>query len=238
MNESTTKAVAPLPLLGTRRDQFEALVGGVLALAVTVGYVLVARAFDTPTTKLEFFALIANLACVWLARTQNIWAMPYGIAAVVLLGVFFFSVDLVGQAWLQYLYYVPVQLLGWWTWARGGTGRTELEVGSLGAKGWALTLLGGAALWVGCWALFTSIYDAPSYVLWDTSIVSASVVAQTLMTWKRREHCIFWIIPVNISSMLLYLRTEAWAFLFLYGVFFCNAVWGWLNWRPEGTSDE
>lgn len=238
MSDDTSFTLSKLPLLGTRRDQTEAIVAGLLALVVTLVYVLVARTLDTPTTKLEFFALIANLACVWLARTENIWTMPYGIAAVILLGWFFFSVDLVGQAWLQYVYYVPVQLIGWWAWAKGGTGRTELPISSLRLRGWALALLAGGVLWMSCWALFVSIYESPAYVLWDTSIVAASVVAQTLMTWKRREHWIFWIVPVNISAMLLYLRTDAWAFLFLYGVFLANAVWGWFNWRATGLADE
>lgn len=238
MTEAIVGPRAALPILGTREDQREALVAGLGASVVSILYVMVARQFDTPTTRLEFAALVFNLACVWLARTENIWAMPYGLLASLLLGAFLFDVELVGQAWLQYAYFVPVQILGWWTWARGGEGRTELPVTRMGVRLWAATALLGGALWAGCWLVFTTIYESPAFVGWDTSIVAASIVAQTLMTWKRREHWLFWIAPVNISSIALFAYTDAWAFSFLYLVFLANAVWGWMKWKSVVSADD
>lgn len=227
---------ARLPLVGTRLDRREALVGGGVAAFVTASYVLVASGLGTSTTLIEAFSVWASLACVWLARTENIWTMPYGLVAVVLLGWYLLDIDLVAQGWLQYVYYVPVQVLGWWAWARGGAGRTELPVTAMGIRQWTGVLAIFAALWVSLWLLFDAVYDEPSYLIWDTSIVASSVTAQSLMTWKKRESWWWWTLPVNVSSILLFVRTEVWAFVFLYVVFLINSVWGWSKWHKAATS--
>lgn len=218
------------PVFGRRPDKVEALFGGTIAALVVVLYVVVARLLDTPTTWIEGLSLWASLACVWLARTENIWTMPYGLVAVVLLGWFLLDVDLVGQGWLQFVFYVPVQIVGWWAWSRGGAGRTDLRVTRLSPRQWTGVVLGAIACWLACWGIFDRLYDEPAYLTWDTSIVASSITAQTLMSWKKRESWLWWSVPVNISSLGLFITTEAWAFVFLYVIFLINSVWGWREW--------
>ena len=232
-SDGQTQDRSAVPLLGTRSDQVEALLGGLVAAVVVVAYVAVAQWLGTSTTTIEGISLWASLACVWLARTENIWTMPYGLLAVVLLGWFLLDIGLVGQGWLQYVFYVPVQLVGWWAWARGGTGRTELPVTRLSLRGWAV--IGPAAVlgWIGLWWLFGQIYDETVYLAWDTSVVAASVTAQALMTAKKRESWWFWTLPVNVSSIALFVLTDVWAFVFLYVIFLINSMWGWAIWSRQ-----
>lgn len=227
-----TAANAPVPLLGRSGDAGEAARMLVLSAAVTVAYVLVASAwFDTPTTALEFWALIPSLACVLLVRTENVLSMPVGIVACALLGVFYLQIDLVGQGWLQLAFYIPVQVAGWWAWCRGGERGGELHIVRTTWPGRLVTVAAWAALWLGAWLLFGALYGPTPYAVWDTSIVAASIVAQTLMSWKRAEHWLVWLIPVNVSSILLYVTTGAWAFAFLYVVYLTNAWFGWRRWQ-------
>ena len=219
------------PFIGTTRVRREAAAGGVVAAAVTVAYVVVARSFDTATSPVEIAALWSSLACVWLARTENIWTMPYGIVSVLLLGWYLLDVGLVGQGWLQFVFYVPVQVYGWWTWARGGPGRTGRSVTRLTLPGWAATMASLLSTWAILFLLFGVLYDEPAYLAWDTSIVAASVVAQTLMTFKHRESWWFWTIPVNVSAIGLFSVTRSWAFVFLYSVFLANSILGWRDWN-------
>lgn len=225
-----------LPWFGTRPDQREALLGTLLAVVVTLAYVGVAGALGTPTTWIEGVSVAASLACVWLARTENIWSMPTGIVAVILMGWFFLNVGLVGQGWLQLAFYVPVQLIGWWAWARGGKDRTELRVSHLSVPGWAGATSLTVLLWLLCWVVFARLYDESLLLGWDTSVVGASIVAQLLMTVKKRECWLWWIVPVNISAIGLYAATGAWAFVFLYVVFLANAFWGAVHWHRASLS--
>ena len=228
---ATVVARPTLPWFGNRVDQGHALLVGVGAFLVTAAYVLVARGFDTATTEVEAVSLWASLACVWLARIENIWCMPYGLVSVVLLGWYLLDIELVGQGWLQYVYYVPVQLVGWWAWSRGGAGRGELPVTHLTFRSWLAVLGAFGMLWAVTWLTFSWLYDSTAYLGWDSSITAASVTAQSLMTWKKRESWWFWTAPVNVSAIGLFVVTEAWAFVFLYVVFLVNSLWGIRTWR-------
>ena len=223
----------PLPLFGTKKDKTEALLVFLGSALVTLLYVLVANSLGTSTTQLELWSLIFSFACVWLSRTENVHSMSTGIASVVLMGVFLLRIELVGQGWLQFFYYVPIQFYGWWAWCRGGAGRTELPVTRLSAKQWVAI----AGIFVSAWAffcwLFNFLYEDPQFLIWDTSIVSASFIAQILMTRKKVECWYFWTIPVNISAILLYWRASVPAFSFLYSVFLINAIFGWKQWRKS-----
>jgi len=229
MSGATTPTA--LPVFGTTRDKQFALGTGALSLLITAVYVLIASLFGTTTTLIEGASLWASLACVWLARSENIWTMPYGIFAVLLLGWYLLDIDLVAQGWLQYLFYVPVQIIGWRLWCRGGINQTELQVSRLVGMSWALTVISALTCWGLCWVLFGAIYDSPAWLPWDSSIVASSIVAQSLMTWKKREAWWFWTLPVNVSSIGLFVMTESYAFVFLYVVFLANSILGWLEWH-------
>ena len=222
-----------IPLFGTRNDKTEAVYVLLGSALVTLLYVLVANFLDTATTQLEFWSLIFSFACVWLSRTENVHSMSTGIVSVVLMGVFLLRIELVGQGWLQFIYYVPIQFYGWWAWCRGGAGRTELPVTRLSMKHWVAVAVIFVAAWSSFFALFDFLYEKPQFLIWDTSIVSASFIAQILMTRKKVECWYFWTIPVNISAILLYWRASVPAFSFLYLIFLVNAVFGWRQWQKS-----
>ena len=225
-----------LSFWGTSSNQLEtaAILGA--SFFLTLLYSFIANRLETPTSKLEFWSLEFSFACVWLSRTENVLSMTTGIVSVVLMGIFLLKVDLVGQGWLQFVFYVPIQLFGWWSWCRGGEGRTELNIGRLVLNGWALSISVFFLTWVFFALLFDTLYESPQYLIWDTSIVAASVVAQILMTRKKVECWFFWTFPVNVSALLLYWRADVPAFSFLYLVFLLNAYFGWRQWASSSES--
>ena len=223
----------PLSLFGSKEDKAEALYALAGSALVTLLYVFVARSLETTTSQLEFWSLIFSFACVWLSRTENVHSMSTGIVSVVLMGIFLLRIGLVGQGWLQFVYYVPIQIYGWWAWCRGGVGRTELAVTRLSLMQWAGIVVFFIATWAGFYGLFNFLYEDPQFLIWDTSIVSASFIAQILMTRKKVECWYLWTIPVNVSAVLLYWRASVPAFSFLYSIFLANAVFGWRQWRKS-----
>lgn len=219
-----------IPLFGTREDWSETVVSILGALGVTFLYVLVAEQLGTTTSWLEIWSLVFSFSCVWLSRSENIFSMHAGIIASVLTGVFLFRIDVVAQAWLQFLFFVPIQLYGWWHWCRGGEARTELAITKLTRKGWVKWLIIYCLIWLTCMWVFSIVYSQPQYLLWDTSIVGASVLAQMLMTLKKIECWLIWIIPVNVSSAAFFVVTDVPAFVLMYVVFLVNASLAYRNW--------
>lgn len=226
------------PWWGTRHDQRDAVVATLAAAAVTGAYVALAHWIaDLPTTRLEIVGTITSMACVWITRRQNVLAMPLGLVSVVAMGAFFFDIDLVGQGWLHLAYYVPIQVVGWWYWIRGGVGRTDRPVAWMTWPVRVATIAAIAAATVILVRLFEHLHGPSDRLLWDSSIVAASVAAQALLTAKRAEAWWLWLIPVNVSAIALYVVSGAYMFAALYLLYLVLASLGlrdWTNaWRAQ-----
>lgn len=221
------------PWFGRRWEHRQAIVAGVGSVAACWIYrtATVRWAPDAVPGPVEFWATATSLWSVWITQRRNVLALPIGIVSVVLMGWFFHDIALYGQMLLQWGYYIPAQLWAWAEWTRGGEDRTELTVTTLSARGRALT---GVALVVGT-VILGQVLDAgwgeSLYTYWDASIVAASILAMFLMARKKVESWWFWIIPVDLSAIGLYVRTGANMFAALYVLFLVMAVIGLVKWQ-------
>lgn len=218
---------------GLPGDRVPALRATVGAAVVVAAYWAAARAWApqlTPT-RLEVLGTVTSLACVWLTRRQNIWSMPIGIVSVIAMGAFFFDIGLVGQGWLHLGFYIPIQFVAWRLWLRDGPDGTEAPVRRLGPAARAGTVVAAAAVTVAAVAAFSALHGPAPYAWWDASIVAASVVAQLLLTGKRVESWLYWVGPVDVSAVGLYVATGAHLFAALYLLYVVVAATGFVHWR-------
>lgn len=230
--EQLARSAPRTPAWGTSADQVGAVRAGGLAAIAVAAYTAAAHRYapQFAPTGLELFGTWSSLACVWLTRRQNIWSMPYGIVSVVLMGLFFFDIELVGQGWLHLGFYIPVQFVGWWLWIRGGAGRTDLPVSWMSWRARGLTVLGIALGTVVLAWLFGELHGPTPYPLWDAEIVAASVAAQLLLITKRVESWFVWLLPIDVAAIGLYLRTDATMFAALYALYLVIATAGLVDW--------
>jgi|TARA_B100001964_G_scaffold184513_1_gene204502 nicotinamide mononucleotide transporter len=178
----------------------------------------------------EFGGTMTSLWSVWITQRRNVLALPVGIVSVILMGWFFRDIGLVGQEWLHWGYYLPVQFWAWAQWTRGGEEQTELLVTRLSNPARILALAGGAIATMALGWLLDAGWDDALYTYWDASIVAASVVAMLLLSRKKVESWWLWILPVNVSAIGLYLTTGAYMFAALYGLFLVMAFVGLARW--------
>ena len=226
--------------LGGAEKHREMLVYGLSALILSAFYAAAGHIFapDFVPGIGEFTGTATALACVLLTRLQNKWCWPLGIVSVVAMGTVFWQAGLIGQAWLHILYYFPIQFWGWWNWANGGANRTELSVSALS---WT-----ERTVWVSAIVLFTLFFgrvlvagwDQEIHTYWDASIVAASVIAQFLLSRKKVEAWLLWLLPVNVSAILLYVTTGLYMFAALYAIFLVNAGYALWQWRGEQAMRE
>jgi nicotinamide mononucleotide transporter len=176
---------------------------------------------------LEIAATLITLACVILGVKRSLWQFPVGIVGTAL---FFFVVvqrEIYANAALQ-VFFVCVQVYGWWYWLRGDKGRRpKIRTTS----SWLLLVGAGAALAVaGVMTPFLAQWTQTAAPLVDASTFTFSVLAQILLDRKRVETWPVWIV-VNVLSVWLYASQQLWVFTGLYVFFFFNAFWGWWEWR-------
>ncbi len=220
------------PWLGRRWEHRHAAVAGIGSLVACSLYWLATRRWapDVTPGTVEFAGTATSLWSVWITQRRNVLAMPVGIVSVVLMGWFFNDIGLIGQTWLHWGYYLPIQFWAWAQWTRGGQDRIELTVSRLGwSARTAVVAAGIVATIVLGWVLDAGWQDA-LYTYWDASIVAASVMAMILLSRKKLESWWLWILPVNVSAIGLYLSTEAYMFAALYGLFLVMAFVGLARW--------
>ncbi len=220
------------PWFGRRWEHRQALVAAAGSLAACTVYWMGTRIWSPEVTPgaIEFAGTATSLWSVWITQRRNVLAMPVGIVSVVLMGYFFYNIGLIGQTWLHWGYYLPVQFWAWAQWTRGGEGRSELTVTYVSnAERIILLAVGVLATVILGWVLETSWSNA-LYTYWDASIVAASVIAMVLLSRKKVESWWLWIGPVNVSAIGLYLSTGAYMFAALYMLFLIMAIVGLVRW--------
>jgi nicotinamide mononucleotide transporter len=182
-----------------------------------------------PTVStLELVAAVVGALSVYLSVRQNIWSWPTGIVNVVLYAVVFHGAKLYADMGLQVIYAV-ISVYGWYEWKYGGENRTELRVSRTGPRLAVVlavvAITGSAALGL----ILRSRTDA-SLPFLDATLSTTSLVAQWMMTRKKLENWLVWIL-VDIFYVGMFLYKDLHVTAVLYTVFLALAVKGFIDWR-------
>ena len=189
-----------------------------------------------PMSYLEFAATLLNLTSVLLITRQNIWTWPVGLAAVVLMGMLFYQIQLYSD-FLEQVYYFFACIYGWWLWGgqnrSADTGRPKFSAPKWWGVGLLVTAVGGALLGgvVEQLHLLLPLFfpEPASYPYWDALTTAGSFVAMVLMARRRIECWIYWII-IDVIGVVLYLGKGVVLVALLYGIYLLLAVMGLINW--------
>lgn len=185
--------------------------------------------------SLEVTAAALGIINVALVARRNIWNYPPGIAMVVLYFFIFFEAKLYSDALLQ-VFFLVIQLYGWWNWLRS----PKVDHGV--AVKWMrpvarLKWLCGTVLFSICWGLLMRTYTDAAAPLIDSNIAGFSVAAQLLLSLRRTESWILWI-AVDIVAIGLFLWRGLAITAGLYAVFLCLAAWGLISWARRSLKAE
>ncbi|OHA84527.1 MAG: hypothetical protein A2408_00245 [Candidatus Yonathbacteria bacterium RIFOXYC1_FULL_52_10] len=221
-------------MLGDRAAHREQARIALAMLAVTALYEAASAYVLGPDFALNWYEVIgtwSGLTCVWLSRTRNILCWPWGIVSAAALGAFFAQIGLPGQQWLNWGYFLVIQLWAWPNWVFGGAGRTELPVSRLSFLGRAAVLLSVAAGTVAVYVTIGLIAPGSLYPIVDALVVASSVVAQFLLGRKIVESWVLWLGPVNAASIFLFAAAGAYTVMALYVAFFIHALVALRSWN-------
>ena len=185
-------------------------------------------------SRIEIVAAILGVANIILLVRRSIWNYPFGIAMVSLYGVVFFQARLYSDALLQVFFFV-VQIYGWWVWyhARDSAGLVKVELMSARSRVIWLAVIGVATVAEG-WYLANYTSDAAPWL--DANTTAMSVVAQYLLSIRKIENWILWIVTDVVQIGLYYWKglypTTGLYILFL--ILSCVGLYEWLReWRAH-----
>ena len=179
-------------------------------------------------SRIEWIAAGLGMACVVLLVRRSLWNYPFAILSVALLGWVFLDARLYSDALLQ-IFYVAINLYGWWSWDRSRAATGEVAVERMAARevaGWGVAGVGAT---IG-WGAVMHRYTDASYPWWDAAVAISSVVAQLLLARRRLENWLLWI-AVDCVAVPLYLVKGLWAAAGLYVIYLGLSAWGFVDWR-------
>jgi nicotinamide mononucleotide transporter len=184
-------------------------------------------------SAIEAVAALLGLVNVWLVVRRNVWNYPFGIVMVLLYARIFFETKLYSDALLQ-LFFLIVQLYGWWNWVRSRSRSGEVLVLRLG-RGERLAWAAGCAAATLAWGAVMHARTDAAYPWWDASVAILSVAAQILLSRRFVENWWLWIL-VDLLAIGLYAAKDLWLTAGLYAVFLGLAIWGLIAWRRAGRT--
>ncbi|MEQ1828204.1 MAG: nicotinamide riboside transporter PnuC [Pirellula sp.] len=207
------------------RENQNSLVLAILTVGV-VGVALVAACAKW-ATWLEAFSFVTGAVCVWLVVRENVWNFPMGLANVTAYAIVFFEAKLYADAGLQLVYFV-LGLAGWVMWSRTGDRSHSIPIVKASRAELITVLVFCFLSTAGLWTMLYHVGGSASF--WDALTTSVSLGAQWLLTRKRLENWLGWIL-VDIVYVPLYVYKELYLTAILYAVFLCMAIIGWIEWR-------
>ena len=182
---------------------------------------------------IEIAAALLGVVNVLLVVRRSVWNYPFGIAMVSLYFFVFWDAKLYSDALLQ-IFFLLIQLYGWWAWTRAERVDHGVAVGWLGNEArlrWALGTFAAILLWGSGMARFT---DAAAPMI-DATVAGLSVSAQILQSLRKVESWVLWV-SVDILAIGLFAWRGLAVTAALYALFLMLAVLGLFEWQRKARA--
>lgn len=176
---------------------------------------------------LEAASVFTSYSCTYLCVRESQWNFPIGIVSVTLLGILFFDIKLYSSAVLS-LYLIPVLLVGWRMWRKGGTEKLIVTTIKWNFNDTALWIILVGGTYVVLWIVTN--YLGAKLSMTDSAILVLSILAQYLLTAKKIETWLVWVM-VNILAIYTYFTAEAYLVGVQYVLFLMNTAYGYHTWK-------
>ena len=178
-------------------------------------------------SPIEIAAAVLGLINVTLVVRRSLWNYPFGLAMVTLYGFIFYREKLYSDALLQ-IFFVVVNLYGWFNWARSRAATGEVRVETLDDRARLVWLALCVALVLG-WGAMMHRYTDAHFPWWDGAIAMLNVVAQYLQSRRYIESWVLWIL-VDLLAVPLFAVKGLIPTAILYTIFLSLCVWGLSDW--------
>ncbi|PJJ54786.1 nicotinamide riboside transporter PnuC [Hymenobacter chitinivorans] len=179
-------------------------------------------------SPLEWVAVITGFACVWLAARESLWNFPVAIFSCALFAVVYFRSQLYSDSILQG-FFILMSVYGWYEWLYGGTRNTALLVTRTRPREWAVVIVGVTVFTLG-FGYYLQHYTDAALPHWDSFTTAASLGAQYLLTRKRLENWLIWLVVDLIYVPILWYK-QLYPTSGLYAVYLILAAYGYVEWR-------
>lgn len=184
-------------------------------------------AWGYEVSALEISAVITSFTAVLLGARGVRMTWPWYLISASLYAIFFYQVDLIASALLQFVF-IGAAIWGWLGWKKSGVLPRYMN-----NKERAIWLSALVASWLITAPALENIGAAAT--LPDSFLLISSTLAQAVMVLQRNETWIAWIV-IDIFGTYHYANQGYWFTALLYGAFTVIAFFGLKRWKKLSSS--
>jgi nicotinamide mononucleotide transporter len=184
-------------------------------------------AWGYEVSALELSAVITSFTAVLLGARGVRMTWPWYLLSASLYAIFFYQVDLIASALLQFVF-IAAAIWGWLGWKKSGVLPRYMN-----NKERLIWLSALVASWLITAPALENIGAAAT--LPDSFLLISSTLAQAVMVLQRNETWIAWIV-IDIFGTYHYANQGYWFTALLYGVFTVIAFFGLKRWKKLSSS--
>ena len=184
-------------------------------------------AWGYEVSALEISAVITSFTAVLLGARGVRMTWPWYLLSASLYAIFFYQVDLIASALLQFVF-IAAAIWGWLGWKKSGVLPRYMN-----NEERAIWLSALVASWLITAPALENIGAAAT--LPDSFLLVSSTLAQAVMVLQRNETWIAWIV-IDIFGTYHYANQGYWFTALLYGAFTVIAFFGLKRWKKLSSS--
>ena len=179
----------------------------------------------------EIIGALTGILYVILSSRQSIWLWPLGIITSALQLIVFYYKRIYADMSLQG-YYVLISIYGWYIWKNGKKkNERKRPVSNLSKSNWALFFF------ISTVCYFIIRYVLVTYTNSDVANIDAfttalSITGTFLLTRKKIENWLIWIVVDSVSSGL-YIYKNLYMFAVLYAFLTLMSFYGYSLWKKD-----
>jgi nicotinamide mononucleotide transporter len=194
-----------------------------------------------PVSPVELIGTVSGFLCVIYCAKGAVIAWPLGIVNSIFFFTLFYQTRLYPDMFLQ-IYFLVTSIYGWWRWNNPKTAFetdncNELKISTLSVSAFiglaVFTILISAAAGTAISEIhlyLPAIFPEPSSFPYADSFVAVmSIMAQILLSIKKRENWILWIIT-DITAAAIYFMKGIYLVgieYIIFGVIASVGLWNW-----------
>jgi nicotinamide mononucleotide transporter len=198
-----------------------------------IAYLLIMKKFELIGT----IALLMGVTGTVLSAKRSIWNFLFGAVNVTLYAYISFQASNYGQAALNALYYLPMQVVGYLAWShrKDSADKSKVKTRSMRPVHILLSVVGTLLGTLLLWYILGKYTDA-AQPLKDGFVTTVFIVGQILMTLAFWEQWFFWLAG-NILNVVLWAVVMAQGdvvgglMLIKYSMYTINSINGIIIWR-------
>jgi nicotinamide mononucleotide transporter len=193
--------------------------------------------YTSTTGIIEIIATILLIVNVYLISKQKLINYWFGLAGVILMGYVLFQAALYSDMLLQWVFYAPLQIVGWYMWKYGKTlgdiATDTLDSMKVVTISWKARIYIVLAILLGALPMgYVMAYFGGAVPYIDALTTTMSIAASFLLLKKIWENWIIWI-TMDLIAIPLYYSRDLYVFSGLYVVFLGLATYGAITWYRD-----